>query len=101
MLFDQKELREHLNDFQSLATPVQPFRVLRAFGLLAYTLSPAGAERLLASCFPQRPLSVRIPVANTYVRNVNVDVSVNAAFGHMQCYACFPPLAVSPNLRAS
>jgi glycosyl transferase, family 25 len=99
MQFDQRQLRSSLDVFQNLQTPVQPMRLQKAFGLLAYTLSPGGAAKLLKLCFPQRPLKVFIPTTNAYLRNVGVDVSTNAVYRQVQAFACFPPLAASPNVR--
>jgi len=99
MGFDQNQLRHSLDAFQALQTPVQAWRLERAFGLMAYTLSPGGAARLLQLCFPQRPLSVSIPMAGHHVRNVGVDVAPNAVYRDIQAFACFPPLAASPNVR--
>jgi glycosyl transferase, family 25 len=101
MLFDQSLLRESLDAFQALETPVQAFRLDKAFGLFAYTLSPKGAAKMLQRCFPQRPLSVWFPVFKAHQPNVGLDVAANAAYLQGQCFACFPPLAASPNVRAS
>jgi glycosyl transferase family 25 len=99
MVFDQRQLRESLDAFQQGQTPVQPFKLERAFGLPAYTLSPGGAAKLLERCFPQKPLSVFVPISRHHVANVGVDVSTNAVYGEAECFACFPPLAVTPNRR--
>jgi hypothetical protein len=34
-----------------------------------------------------------------YLLNVGVDVSTAAVYGQLSSFACFPPLAVSPNVR--
>jgi glycosyl transferase, family 25 len=99
MLFDQPRLRASLDAFQSLQSPVQAFRLERAFGLPAYTLNPKGAAKLLKLCFPQRQLSVWLPVFDRSLANIGVDVSTNAVYPQTQSFACFPPLAVTPNVR--
>jgi glycosyl transferase, family 25 len=101
MLFDQPRLRASLDGYQSLETPVQAFRLERAFGLPAYTLSSRGAAKLLPLCFPQRQVSVWLPVYNRFLENIGVDVSTNAAYPRTQSFACFPPLAVTPNVRGA
>jgi glycosyl transferase, family 25 len=101
MLFDQPRLRASLDAFQSLTSPVQAFRLERAFGLPAYTVSPKGAAKLLPLCFPQRQQSVWLPVFNRSLENVGVDVATNAAYPRTQSFACFPPLAVTPNVRGA
>jgi glycosyl transferase, family 25 len=99
MLFDQKKLREAIERFQASQGPVIPLRIEKAFGLPAYTLSPDGARRLLELCFPQKPLTVFIPAHNHTMVNVGVDVSTNAVYKDVSAWACFPPLAVTPNRR--
>jgi glycosyl transferase, family 25 len=99
VLFDEPRLRESPEKFQEVETPVQAFRLERAFGSMAYTLSPAGAAKMLDLCFPQRGYSVWIPVFDKYLPNVGIDVSMNAAYPKIGSFACFPPLAVTPNVR--
>jgi len=99
VLFDEPRLRESPESFQTIATPVQAFRLERAFGLPVYTLSPTGAAKMLDLCFPQAGYSVWIPVFDKYLPNVGVDVSMNAAYPKTHSFACFPPLAVTPNVR--
>ena len=99
MLFEQPQMRKALDEFQALRTPVQAHRLNMAFGLPAYTLSPRGAQRLLDLCFPQKPFVLEIPLPRHRMTNVGVDVSTNAVYRHTQSFACFPPLAVTPNVR--
>jgi glycosyl transferase, family 25 len=101
MLFDQPRLRASLDAFQQLASPVQAFRLERAFGLPAYTVSAKGAAKLLPLCFPQRQQSVWLPVFNRSLENIGVDVATNAVYPRTQSFACFPPLAVTPNVRGA
>jgi GR25 family glycosyltransferase involved in LPS biosynthesis len=99
MVFEQQQLRRSLDAFQREPAPVQAFRMESAFGLPAYTLSPKGAARMLALCFPLKPLSVFAPVSKHLVANIGVDVAACAAYRQAECFACFPPLAVTPNAR--
>jgi GR25 family glycosyltransferase involved in LPS biosynthesis len=99
MVFDQDALRGSIEAFQALDKPVQPFPLEQAFGLLAYTVSPTGAARLIEECFPQRPQQVFMAAYGRYLLNVGVDVSTAAVYGQLSSFACFPPLAVSPNVR--
>jgi glycosyl transferase, family 25 len=101
MLFDESRLRASLDEFQAIASPVQAFRLERAFGLPAYTLSPRGAAKLLDLCFPQRQEPVWLPVFSRFLANIGVDVSANAAFPQTQSFACFPPIVVTPNVRGA
>jgi len=99
MIFDQEKLRGSLDAFQALQEPVRAWRMERAFGLLTYTVSPAGAKKLIERCFPQKAFSLWLPGLNYHMRNMGVDVSTNAAYAQLQAYACFPPVAASANRR--
>lgn len=99
MMFDQPQLRKSMDVFQALDTPVQAWPVVKAFGLLAYTLSPAGAAKFLELCFPVKPLALYVPVLNYHMRNIGVDVSTNNVYRSTRSFVCFPPLAASPNQR--
>lgn len=100
MFFDQPKLRQAIDAFQALDGPVQAWRLERAFGAPCYTISPAGARKFRDLCFPQKPLTVWLPGFNYSMRNVGIDVSLNAAYPQTLAYACFPPLAATPNVRA-
>jgi len=99
--FDQECLRRALRPFQALALSPRPFRLFRAFGLLCYSISPAGARKLRDACLPIRPLDVPVPGIERPVPNVGLDVMTNAAYPSVGAFACFPPLAVSPNEHAT
>jgi hypothetical protein len=99
MVFSQQQLRKSIEAFQPMQAPVQAFKLENAFGLPAYTLSPKGAARMLELCFPQKPFSVFVPIMKRHVANLGVDVAACAAYGRAECFACFPPLVVTPNAR--
>jgi hypothetical protein len=40
-------------------------------------------------------------VFDKYLPNIGIDVSMNAAFPNTRSFACFPPLAVTPNVRGT
>lgn len=97
LLFDQPRLRASLDEFQALRDPVLPLRLDKCFGMPAYTVSAAGAARLLRLCFPLTELLLRVPLVHADVPNTGVDVAMNAAYPNLSAWACFPPLVVTPN----
>lgn len=99
MLFDQPQLRQAIDAFQPLRDPVRAWRLRMAFGLPAYTLSPRGAARMLQLCFPLKPFTLQVPVLNHRMGNIGVDCATNVAYPQTNSFACFPPLAVTPNVR--
>lgn len=97
MLFDQQRLRGALADFQDLRDPVLPLRLNACFGMPAYSVSARGAAKLLSLCFPLTEVTMRVPLVHADVTNTGVDVAMNVAYPNLSAWACFPPLAVTPN----
>jgi GR25 family glycosyltransferase involved in LPS biosynthesis len=85
---------------QAPASP-QLFRLNRACGTLAYTVSPKGAAQLLAHCTPLRPLRIPVLEAATTWPNTGIDMMMSAFYAQLQAYVSVPPLAISPNAVAN
>ena len=96
-LFDQQRMREGAERFQDLPLKPQAFRLLRAFGLVAYTLSAQGASRLKRLCLPIGELSVFYPGINRTMPNSGIDCLLNAHYPSVNAYVCVPPLVLSKN----
>lgn len=99
MGFDATRLLPDLAGFQAATNPPSAFRLAYGFGLPAYTVSPAGAARLIAACFPLQDFGMYVPIAGN-IRNEGIDIATNRVYGAMQAFASFPPLVVTPNDRA-
>jgi GR25 family glycosyltransferase involved in LPS biosynthesis len=97
VLFDQGALRNHLVNFQASREEVHPIRLDQCFGTPAYSISSIGARKFLDACFPIRDFILDCPFIMGGIRNNGIDVSMNQIYGLTQAYACFPPLAVTPN----
>jgi GR25 family glycosyltransferase involved in LPS biosynthesis len=76
----------------------QLFRLKRACGTLCYTVSPAGAARLLTFCTPLRPLWIPVPEVAGSWPNRGIDLMMSALYAQIQAYVAVPPLAISPNV---
>lgn len=92
----------YFDHFAHQAPPIPPPHLHRTYliwGLLAYALSPAGAAKLLAECFPLRRQSIALFQHGRTVQSCAVDAMVNAALqrGSVRALACFPPVAAGPN----
>jgi GR25 family glycosyltransferase involved in LPS biosynthesis len=99
--FRDAALPPEFNRFQSATIRPQAMRLRSSAGAACYTLSAAGAERLLAHGLPLagRPT----PWAeNPSVRweNTGVDVEMARHYGDLRAFVCVPPLAISPNDHA-
>ena len=101
--FEQDRLRENVSAFQAEHITPRAFRLVWAFGTPCYTLSPKGAQALRQKCLPVRPrflnfpLAKRVPPHITQYRTVGIDLLMNLAYGELNAYASFPPLAVTRN----
>jgi len=101
MTFDQQSLRGRLSDYQQLDFDVAAHALVCAFGTMAYSVSPRGARKMLGTCLPLRPFKLVIGGPSFTVDNRSIDVVTNALYSKMRAFACFPPLAVTPNVRGS
>jgi glycosyl transferase family 25 len=96
-LFNQNGIRENLALYQT--TPIQPapFRLSRALGTVAYSVSPAGAEKLHHHCLPIRDMDAFYPGLNRTLANRGIDNMMNALYPTVNAFVSFPPLAVTRN----
>ena len=99
-----EELRKGIRRFQSAKFSPRAFRLLAAFGVVCYTISPAGAVLLQRLCTPLRntPVIVRgINRENRHFANKDLSVALLEFLPKMRAYGCFPPLVVTKNEHAS
>lgn len=73
------------------------YRLWRAFGVPAYTVSPAGAAKLLAHCLPLRPGLVEFPDLGRSMPNLGIDIAMSAAYPALNAHVCVPPLVLTRN----
>jgi glycosyl transferase, family 25 len=101
--FDQTALRASIASWQqsTIAPAPRPFRLLRAFGTVCYSISPSGAERLYNHCVPIRPMDTFYPGLNRTLSNTGIDRMMNEAYASLMSWVCFPPLVVTQNDNAS
>jgi GR25 family glycosyltransferase involved in LPS biosynthesis len=98
ILLDQDAMRNGIDRFQSSRDEVRPFRLDQCFGTPAYSISPAGAQRLKSICFPIRDFVLESPLSSSGIRNNGIDIVMNQIYALIQAYVCFPPLALTPNI---
>jgi GR25 family glycosyltransferase involved in LPS biosynthesis len=97
LLCDQQQLRGALDTFQSVTAPPHLLRLRSAFGLPCYSMSPAGARKFKAGCFPMRNASVFFPVLGSEVRNFGVDIATNRLYPDLNVLFSLPPLVATGN----
>jgi glycosyl transferase family 25 len=97
LTFDQDALRENIEIFRRSETAHAPVRLRHAFGSLAYSVSPAGADALLHMCLPLSRKFIRFEGFGIGIPNNGIDCMMNTAYPKLKAYVCMPPLAVSEN----
>ena len=85
--------------FQSARLAPQAFRLFNAFGVVAYSVSPTGAESMKSHCLPLRNMDVPVPGLGRAVPNRGIDVMLNSVYPRINAYVCFPPLVVTRNFH--
>ena len=101
MVFDATQTRTAVERLRNDKGLPQLQRLEFSFGLPAYTISPAGARRFKAACFPMRDFSRSFPLITSPVRNFGIDATMNQVYPLASAHVCFPPLVVTPNDRAA
>jgi GR25 family glycosyltransferase involved in LPS biosynthesis len=102
-LFEQERLRAGVAAFQSQAIPASLYRLIWAFGLTCYSISPKGARAFKSRCLPLAPKIVhcpeiaRAPPGGPNYRTVGIDNHMNAVYRDLKAYVCFPPLVATKN----
>lgn len=99
--FNEEQMRAALTEFQCASLSPQLFRLLRAFGTVCYTVSEAGANKLVARCVPLRPITVAFPRIHSAFPNNGIDIAMNDAYPDLNAYVSFPPLVVTKNEHAA
>jgi glycosyl transferase family 25 len=77
--------------------PASPFRLRHAFGISGYAISPAGARKLLARCFPMDNRMIEFRAAQNRFRSFSLDCMMNEVYRDIQAYAFVGPLALPLN----
>jgi GR25 family glycosyltransferase involved in LPS biosynthesis len=101
MHFDPSPLGHKREQFQALDVDPVPLRLLGAFGILCYSVSPKGAFLLRSLCFPLRNELVSIPGLNRSIKNYTLDTVMNKYYRELQAFVSLPPLAWSENDKAT
>lgn len=101
MGFDHAQTRTAIERLRTDHGTPQLHRLEFSFGLPAYTISPGGARRFKAACFPMREFTRTYPMLPEPVRNFGVDAAMNQVYPLAGAHVCFPPLVMTPNDRAA
>lgn len=109
VIMDEGDIKneDDLMVYQSSSSPASLMRLTRAFGTLCYSISPAGAQKLMTACLPLRPMTLDVSwgdgiggTLDLIFNNVGIDVLLGVMFQkQINSYLMFPPLAISLGLQ--
>jgi glycosyl transferase, family 25 len=94
---NQSEMRQNVSSFRSREFDHVPLRLRHSFGIMAYTVSPAGARSLMDICLPLRDTRIQFHGYGVVVSNETLDAMMNEAYPRLKAYVCLPPIAISEN----
>jgi len=97
MWFNRAPLGERLGEFRDRDYDVLLLRLIGAFGIVCYSVSPAGARHLLETCFPLKNERVRIAAFKKSLLSFGIDTVMNGQYRAMKAYVSFPPLVWTEN----
>lgn len=97
--FSQDQMRANMASFQKEEMENPLYGLLGVFGIPAYSVSPAGARKLLEWCFPLCDLDVYFWGLNRYLPNNGIDIVMNSFFREpdVSAWVSFPPLVITAN----
>ena len=99
-VFNQHRMRMGIDAYQSASLMPRPFRLVRAFGTVGYSVSPRGARAMKQHCLPLRNLEVFFPGLERVLPNSGLDIMLNDAYPRINAYVSFPPLILTRNLHS-
>ena len=100
MVFSQDELRKTIDAFQEMRSKPGVMRLDKCFGTVAYTISPSGARKFKARCFPLSKFMLYFPLLNRELPNNGIDIAFNRIYCSTSSYVAFPPLVVTENIHS-
>jgi GR25 family glycosyltransferase involved in LPS biosynthesis len=86
-----------LRKFVGSRNPAHLFRLRHAFGISAYAISPSGARKLIARCFPMDNRVIEFKAAQNRFAAFSIDGLMNAVYRDIDAYAFVGPLALPLN----
>jgi glycosyl transferase, family 25 len=97
--FSQNDLRTNWDSIQKNAVRPALHRLHYAFGTIGYSISTTGAKKLAKLALPIKPFLYKIPAFDLEIQNDALDCVLATQYGHVNAYACFPPLILTRNDR--
>ena len=83
--------------FARSRNPASLFRLRHAFGISGYAISPAGARKLIARCFPMDNRLIEFKATNHRFNAFSIDCMMNVFYRDIDAYAFVGPLVLPLN----
>jgi glycosyl transferase, family 25 len=96
--FNASQMLQSIERFKGLTFNPTLYALQRAYGLVCYTVSPRGAQALLARALPLRPMQVFFPGLGN-LPNTGLDVVLSALYPGIIALVSFPPLVLTKHER--
>jgi glycosyl transferase, family 25 len=93
--FEQDRMRSNSQCFQGQYVFARPFKLLWAFGLPSYTISPKGARFLKSKLTLPLPQGLSTPDHTLSVATRGLDSTLNTVYRDLCAFVCFPPLVIN------
>lgn len=98
--FSQSDLRARFDKIQKADFVPSLHKLRYAFGTVAYSISPKGAEKLLSLSAQNEPFLYKVPLFQLEVENTGTDSVMTVLYNQLNAFACVPPLVVTRNIHA-
>jgi glycosyl transferase family 25 len=95
--FSQSDLRKQWQTLQNDTIRPALHRLHYSFGPVGYSISPAGAKKILALAFPVKPFLYKVPRHNVEIENLSYDCVLAVLYNSLNAYVCVPPLVLTEN----
>jgi GR25 family glycosyltransferase involved in LPS biosynthesis len=83
--------------FVDMTGPASAHRLRNAFGTCGYIISPNGAAKLAAACFPLDNTPIPIVASQAMLVPCSLDSMMNGVLANMNAWVCVPPLVLTQN----
>ncbi len=98
--FNQADMRSNAAGYLSSDIAPSAYKLFKAFGIPCYSITPAGARKLLQHSLPIRKMDVYFPGLNRTLPNNGIDIMMNQLYPTCAAFVSFPPLVLTNNDHA-
>lgn len=94
-IFSPDNLYERPEKFQACTNPLVPLRLVHAWSMCVYTISPACAAKMLPKIVPLADRWVYTVDNKNKILEDGIDTAMNAHYRNLSAWICLPPIAIT------